>query len=152
MNTLTAHQPTLTKNQLLYSKSAIARTLNVSLHDIEKYEIWQTGVWVKLIDQKPTIVSFKSLKQNFVDFRKNNIHHLVANQDSHNLSAWDVYNPQKESWYRVQFNPHKITCTCADWQEQNALLSLSCCKHIYKVLHTLGYDSLKSYLAQKQVA
>ena len=150
MNTLT--QPIKTVNQLLYSKSAIARILNIALEEIEKYQIWHIGVWVKVIGKRPKIISFKTFKQHFVDFRKSNLEQLIANQDSQKSYFWDVYNPQKETWHRVKIEPLKITCTCGDWQTQNTLLPLACCKHCYKVLNQLGFNSLRDYLSQKQAA
>lgn len=155
MQTLTQQsQPKTTKtsNQLLYSKSAIARVLNISLPEIERYQFWKTGVWVKVVGQKPTIVSFKTLKQHFVDFRKNNIDSLIAHQDSQNQSHWQVYNSQSQSCYQLELHSDKITCNCDDYLTQQQLLPKACCKHCYKVLNQIGFSSLQDYLNQAKVA
>lgn len=139
-----------TVNDLLYSKSAAARILGVDYQEIEKVQYWRTGVWIKLIGKKPTIISKKAFCQHFVDWRKSRCHNLVAVKDQQVKIAWDVYNPQRETGNRLFQHKDKIICTCEDYQNQTQLFSRACCKHAYKVLAELNFNSLQDYILYHQ--
>ena len=145
-------QPTKQKtvNDLLYSTSAAARILGISYQDIQKLQVSHEGIWVKVLNWSPQIISKDIFKQHFVDWRKSRTDKLIAVQDAKIPSAWDVYNPEKQTWHRLLCEPDKISCTCQDYENQTALLPMACCKHGYKVLKILGFSSLRDYLNTRQ--
>ena len=135
-----------TVDDLLYSTSAAARILGINYQDIQKLEVTHDGILVKVMGKRLMIISKDIFKQHFVDWRKSRIDELIAVQDAKIPSAWDVYNPHKETWHRLHCYSNQITCTCEDWENQKRLLPMACCKHTYKVLEILGFGSLRDYL------
>ncbi len=135
-----------TVDDLLYSTSAAARILGINYQDIQKLDVTHDGILVKVIGKRLMIISKDIFKQHFVDWRKSRTDELIAVQDTKIPSAWDVYNPEKQTWHRVHCHADKITCTCGDWDNQKRLLPMACCKHTYKVLEILGFGSLRDYL------
>lgn len=135
-----------TINNLVYSQSAAARILGLSYEFIERIQYFETGIWVKVIGKKPTIISKKVFRQHFVDYRKSRSHNLIAISNTKLKRAWDVYNPHQDTWNRVLLHRDKITCTCCDYENQIRLLSKGCCKHAYKVLFELNFNSLSDYI------
>ena len=141
-----------TVDDLLYSTSAAARILGINYQDIQKLQVSHEGILVKVIGKRLMIISKDIFKQHFVDWRKSRTDELIAVQDAKIPSAWDVYNPHKETWHRLHCYSNQITCTCEDWENQMRLLPMQSCKHTYKILEILGFSSLRDYLNARRVA
>ena len=135
-----------TAQNLIYSKAAAARILNLDYTLIKSIEVWNKIVLIKVQDQKAKFVSKKDFKQHFVDWRKARSYSLKATPYIYNQELFTVFNPHKDNSYQVSLQAEELICNCQDWANQKELLSKACCKHCYSVLNHLGYSSLKDYI------
>ena len=131
---------------LIYSKSAAARILQVDYLEIENLEIWNKVILVKVREQRPTFISKKTFKQHFAEWRRTKAKALQATPHLYNQDLFTVHNPYKDTRYQVSVHSQELICNCEDWSNQKEYLGKACCKHCYSVLNYLNYSTLKEYL------
>jgi SWIM zinc finger len=134
----------MSTKEMLFTKAAASRIAgNVMPHQVN-VEVWNNVAVVSAKGQRPKFVSKKSFYQDFVDTRKEASTNLNLWQTS--LTRYTVHNPENGNRYEVTLKSDRtIECECKDYQNQRRSLGKGCCKHIYRVLFELGYDSLKDY-------
>lgn len=132
------------RNKLLFSKTATARILNVERFMIERIQVWDKTIWVKMRGEKPQLISQNIYFNHFVTYRQKNSTNLIAIKED--TAKWQVINPQKETWNIVNLVGDRLTCTCEDYKNQINILKRGCCKHCYKVLNEIGCHSLSDYV------
>jgi hypothetical protein len=136
----------MTAEQLLYSKSAAARLLDVDFEEILDLQVWGTGIWINIEGQRPRIISKRVFKQHFVDWRKAAARSLRVTSQVFVRNTYTVRNETKETRYEVQLLSGCVTCTCEDFAKQQQVFKQGCCKHLYAALEFCGYSSLADYL------
>ncbi len=62
----------ISQDNYIYSKSALARVLNINPKFIKRVEAWASVVFVVIKGKRPTFISKKVFKKEFIDFRKRN--------------------------------------------------------------------------------
>ncbi|WP_036478525.1 hypothetical protein [Myxosarcina sp. GI1] len=139
-----------TAQNLIYSKSAAARLLNLDYFLIKDLEVWNKVVLVKIHDRKAKFVSKKEFCQHFANWRRSRSRTLETTPHLYNKESFTVYNPYKETRYQVTVRPQELICDCDDWANQKELLGKACCKHCYSVLNHLNYSSLKEYIEKSK--
>ena len=140
----------VTAQNLVYSKAAAARILNLDYILIKDIEIWNKVVLVKVQDQKSKFISKKDFRQHFVDWRKARSIGLETTPHLYNQELFAVHNLHKDTQYQVSVHPQELICNCDDWANQKEHLGKACCKHCYSVLSYLKYLSLKEYIEQSK--
>ena len=141
----------VTAQNLIYSKAAAARMLNLDYTLIKDIEIWDKVVLIKVQDQRAKFISKKNFRQHFVDWRKARSYGLETTPDIYNEELFTVLNPHKNTSYQVSLQVKGLICNCEDWANQKELLGKACCKHCYSVLNYLNYSSLKEYIEKFSV-
>ncbi len=136
----------VTAQNLIYSYSSTARILGIEKEQIEKIDVWQKVVWVKVFGKRAKLISKRDFKQHFVEWRKSKSKSLQVTKHLHNDKGYTVRNPYKDTYYYVFLKDSGLTCQCEDFKNQIKFLGKGCCKHCYRVLSHLGYSSLRDYL------
>jgi hypothetical protein len=136
---------------LIYSRAAAARILQVDYLNIENLEIWNKVILVKIKEQRPTFISKKVFKQHFAEWRKSRAKALKVTPNLFSDNLFTVHNPYKDTRYQVSLHPEELICNCEDWSNQKEYLGRACCKHCYSVLNYLNYSSLREYLDSQQL-
>jgi SWIM zinc finger len=147
----------MSTKEMLFTKSAASRIAGNTLPHQVNLEVWDKVAVVSAKGQRPKFVSKKDFYQDFVDTRKEAAVDLNIWQNS--LTRYTVHNPENGNRYEVTLKSggthpegnRTIECQCKDYQNQRRSLGKGCCKHIYRVLFELGYNSLKGYEAAKSV-
>lgn len=140
----------ITAQNLIYSKAAAARILNLDYTLIKDLEIWNKVVLIKVKNQKAKFVSKKDFRQHFVDWRKARSYSLKTTPHIYNKEVFTVVNPHKDTSYQISLRADELICNCEDWANQKEYLGKACCKHCYSVLNYLGYSSLKEYVEKSR--
>jgi hypothetical protein len=140
-----------TAQNLIYSKAAAARILNLDYTLIKDLEVWNKVILVKVQDQKAKFISKKNFRQHFVDWRKARSYSLETTPNIYNEELFTVLNPHKDTHYNVSLQVQELICDCEDWANQKEYLGKACCKHCYSVLNYLNYSSLKEYIEKSSV-
>lgn len=138
-----------TRQQLLYSKSATRRLLDLTADIALTIKEFERVMWVHIAGHRPTFISKAVYRQHFVDRRRDEAQKLIARNQG---DYWVVYNPAKQTSYCVEPMPTEISCDCEDYSNQIKLLGRGCCKHGYAVLAELGFTSLKEYLSNSKAS
>jgi predicted nucleic acid-binding Zn finger protein len=133
------------RQRLLFNKSIASYILNNPR--VKRVEEWENCVFVIAQGQRPQFVSKKRFYQAFVEMRKERAKDLAVWQ---NGNGYTVHNPQNGNRYVVTLKDH-ATCNCEDYKNQVSLWGKGACKHIYRVLAELGYNSLKDYQARRSL-
>lgn len=128
---------------MIYNRSNIARTLNAVVRSIAKIqEFWKVCL-VVVTGQRATFVSKKLVRAAFVNFRKEGARKVVIAR-----TAADTFRAVgRDDVYTVTATATAIECECQDYKNQLEQFGKGVCKHGYRALGILGYDSLTSYLA-----
>jgi len=136
--------------QLVYSRAAAARILGVPVEQIRRVEVWPRVVLVvphKGYGLRPRFVSQRVFKENFVEFRRQSAKDLLV--IAQRGSQFTVLNPGNDHQYQVVVGTASVKCECEDYKNQVHYLGRGCCKHCYRVLFHLGFQTLKDYVNSK---
>lgn len=138
----------VTSLNILYSKAAIARILNVAVSKIKGFQKWWRVCWVWIEGQRPRFFPLSIFKQHFVAHRQEQARKIYVAQVRE--EQYRAVNPQKGTAYDCYTYQEGIDCTCEDYSNQIKLFNKGCCKHGYAVLKYLGFDSLAEYMEKHQ--
>jgi hypothetical protein len=136
--------------QLVYSRAAAARVLGVPVEQIRRVEVWPFVVLViphKGFGLRPRFVSKQTFRTHFVEFRRQSARDLLV--ITQRGSEFTVLNPANSNQYQVVVGTSGIKCGCEDYHNQLRFLGRGCCKHCYRVLFHLGFQTLKDYVNSK---
>lgn len=136
----------VTAQNILYSKSAIARMERIDVSDVIRLEVWHSVVFVIIRGRRPKFYSKQQFKQHFVTRRQTAARALTATQNLFNPSNFFIRNETKDTGYNVQIFVGGAICECEDFNNQKQFFGKACCKHIYAVLYKLGHGSLSDYI------
>jgi hypothetical protein len=139
-----------TAQNLVYSKAAAARILNIDPLLIKNLEIWQNIILVRICDRRAKFISKKDFRQHFADWRRARSKNLEVKPHLFRKEVFTVHNPYKDTRYQVTVRPKELVCNCDDWANQKEMLGKACCKHCYSVLNHLNYSSLKEYIEKSR--
>ena len=137
----------ITAQNLLYSKSAIARMEGIEPQDVLRLEVWANCIFVIIRGRRPRFYSKTAFKIHFVEWRRAAARALSATRNVFNPLIWYVRNETKGTAYRVQTFRGGAICECEDFKNQSQFFGRACCKHMYSVLFQLGHGSLSEYIA-----
>ena len=113
----------ISAENLIYSKSALARVLKINVKSIVRFEVWASVIFVIIKGKRPTFISKKVFKQEFVNFRQSNSKFvsitphavsdklfLAQSEGSKNQYVLEVY----ETYDGLV----KSRCECGDYKKQ----------------------------------
>jgi len=136
--------------QLVYSRAAAARIWGIPVEQIRRVEVWPRVVLViphRGFGLRPRFVSKQTFKVHFVEFRREAARNLLVVAQSG--AEFTVLNPTNSNQYRVVVGTASVKCECEDHKNQIHYLGRGCCKHCYRVLFHLGFQTLKDYVNSK---
>ena len=136
----------------VYSKSAVARMLNVAQSLVTKVERWPVNkpwdcsiIFVMVKGKRPRFWKKLDFLCHFADWRRSQSKELVTDRLMPDVFA--VINEKKKSKYVVKIALDAIACTCEDYKNQVKFLRKpGVCKHGYAVLKSLGVTKLSEYI------
>lgn len=136
----------------IYSKSAVARMLNVAQSLVTRVEKWPLNsfdkcsvIFVMVKGKRPRFWKKFDFLFHFADWRRKQSKELVV--DRLMPDTFVIINKKKTSKYIIKIKPDAIVCTCEDYKNQNKFLAKAgVCKHGYAVLKKLGIDKLSDYI------
>jgi len=129
----------------VYSKSAVARMLNVAASLVVRVEKWANCAFVIVKGKRPKFWKKADFLCHFADWRRHQAKELVTNRLMADVFA--VINKKKSSKYVCTIRPDKITCNCEDYKNQSKFLpKAGVCKHGYAVLKSLGVNKFSEYI------
>jgi SWIM zinc finger len=122
---------------------------NILVGKVLSYGKVKRSYWIKYTTVKGlivktccTFVSFKWLAIAFVELRKSGAQSVELYKLNDN--TFHAYGKQI---YVVKLDKLKgSSCTCEDFKLQFTTFGRGCCKHVYKALNVLGFDSIQEYL------
>ena len=128
---------------LLYTRAAAARIMNVSASKIVKFAVWDKVIFLQVKGHRCTFVSKKKFKLDFVESRQESGKNLEVDVNLFRPDQHLVYS--KGNVYIVGKD---MSCDCADFIAQSqAFGGRGCCKHGYAVLNYLGHNKLSDMIA-----
>lgn len=136
--------------QLVYSRAAAARIWGIPVEQIRRVEVWPFVVLViphRGFGLRPRFVSKQTFRTHFVEFRRQSARDLLV--IAQHGSEFTVLNPANSNQYRVVVGTASVKCECEDYHNQLRFLGRGCCKHCYRVLFHLGFQTLKDYVNSK---
>lgn len=129
----------------VYSKSAVARMLNVAASLVVRVEKWANCAFVIVKGKRPRFWKKLDFLCHFGDWRRRQAKELVTDRLMPDVFA--VINEKKKSKYVVKIKSDAIVCTCEDYKNQVKFLRKpGVCKHGYAVLKSLGITKLSKYI------
>jgi hypothetical protein len=137
----------MTKEKMLYSRTAASRILGVMPHHIQ-IQVWPRVVLAQVKGFCPRFLSRKAFHQDFVETRKAMAADLNCKLVTHN--EYLVFNPESGHQHQILIHDTGLNCNCDDYQNQKAFLKHACCKHCYAVLFANGYQNLREYINAQQ--
>lgn len=139
-------------SSLVYSASAVRRILGVASSAIVTVKIWWKVIWVCVRGCRPTLISKKLFKSEFVDRRKAAGAKLLEERKVEATQSATVFevatNSHPQGFYYVTLGSASIGCQCDDYKNQTRTREIGCCKHGYAVLGLLGCASLADYVGK----
>jgi hypothetical protein len=137
----------MTKEKMLYSRTAASRILGVMPHHIQ-IQVWPRVILAQVKGSRPRFLSRKAFHHDFVETRKSLAMELDCKLSSQN--QYLVSNPVNGHQHQVLLHDTGLNCTCEDYQNQKTFLKQACCKHCYAVLFFNGYENLRGYISAQQ--
>jgi len=142
------------QNALIYTKEAIARLLGVTTKSITRTMVWWSGFWILIKGRSPRLYKKSLFDKHFANFRKQAAtNYTVVKTDSSTYKvtpiAEDPATEYRKSYLILSVAPKgllKYTCGCTDFKMLSEAFKAPACKHIYAVLATQGFGSLKEAL------
>lgn len=129
----------------VYSKSAVARMLNVAASLVVRVEKWANCAFVIVKGKRPRFWKKFDFLCHFADWRRSQSKELVVDRLMPDVFA--VINEKKKSKYVVKIKSDAIVCTCEDYKNQTKFLpKAGACKHGYAILKSLGIAKLSEYI------
>ena len=129
----------------VYSKSAVARMLNVAASLVVRVEKWANCAFVIIKGKRPRFWKKADFLCHFADWRRSQSKELVVDRLMPNVFA--VINQKKKSKYIATIRPDTIACNCKDYKNQVKFLAkVGVCKHGYAILKNLGINKLSEYI------
>ncbi len=139
------------QNALIYTKEAISRLLGVTVKSIVRTMVWWSGFWILIKGRSPRLYKKSLFDKHFANFRKqaakaytvvktDNNTYRVINADQENPTEYT------KSYLVLSAAPNgllKYTCGCQDYRSLCDAFKSPACKHIYAVLATQGFGTLK---------
>lgn len=148
------------QDALIYTKEAIARVLGVTVKRIRRTMLWWAGFWIWVDGKRPRLYKKTLFTADFANFRKGsasayNVKHIpnggYSNTELYTVTRKaDAHLP--ESGFTAGYSVRSAlvdgipiyACGCYDYVESSKAFKAPACKHIYAVLFTQGFDSLKA--------
>ncbi len=137
----------VSQTNLVFSKSAASRILCIPKDWIAGFKIFYRVCWIWIRGSRPRFISKKIFLRHFAEYRQQQGRQLTAKSWPEVLGSFTVENPAKGSSYPVTLDSNGPACDCEDYSNQIKHLGKGVCKHGYAVLLSLGYGSLREYLA-----
>ena len=148
------------QNALIYTKEAIARVLGVTVKRVRRTMLWWAGFWIWVDGKRPRLYKKSLFQADFANFRKGgaseyNVKH-IPNGGYSNTELYTVRRKADahlpESGFTMGYSVRSAlvggvpiyACGCFDYVESAKAFKAPACKHIYAVLFTQGFDSLKA--------
>jgi hypothetical protein len=139
------------QNALIYTKEAIARLLGVLAKSIIRTMVWWSGFWILIKGKRPKLYKKSLFQQHFSNFRKQSAtNYTVVKTDSKTYRvspiAQESPTDNTKSYLILSTAPNgllRYTCGCQDYRTMSEAFKAPACKHIYAVLATQGFGSLK---------
>lgn len=139
------------QDALIYTKEAISRLLGVTTKSIIAAMVWWSGFWILLKGKSPKLYKKSLFQHHFSNFRKQAAKSYTVAKTGNNVykvTSIDEQTPNEAtSSYLVRDNTRdgtlKYTCDCQDYSVMSKAFKEPACKHIYAVLATQGFGSLK---------
>lgn len=131
----------------IYSKSAVARMLNIAQNAVVRVEKWANCAFVIIKGKRPRFWKKVDFLCHFADWRRAQSKELMVDRLMPDKFA--VLNEKKNSKYICTIKPDAIVCTCEDYKNQNKFLAKAgVCKHGYAVLKNLEISKLSDYIKE----
>ena len=138
------------QEDLIFSLRAAERILfgctNYSVNDLYLNRATQEVAILVARASQLKIVPAQHFYDDFTAVRQASSTALKLEQQSAN--SFRVINSSKGSSYTVEAKDDTIVCQCQDYTKQTAAFGQGCCKHGYRVLKHLGYETLSQYKEQ----
>lgn len=135
----------VSKSNLIFSKAAASRILDISKNLIAGFKIFSRVCWVWVRGVRPTFISKIDFLKHFAEYRQEQAKSIP-------VSVW----PDMPNWFKAEgsndvypvvLETSGPECACEDYKNQIILHGKGVCKHGYAVLKHLGYGSLREFLA-----
>lgn len=145
------------QNALIYTNASIARVLGFTAKRIRRTMVWWSGFWIWVEGKRPRLYKKSLFQADFADFRKAGAKEYSVKRTSADSSK-ECYSVTREirrpgcshttSTHTVNIDLSTIApvyaCECEDYTRSSVAFKAPACKHIYAVLNSQGFDSLKS--------
>jgi len=110
----------ISQDNYIYSKSALARVLNINPKLIVRLEAWASVVFVVIKGKRPTFISKKVFKKEFIDFRKRNSE-LIKITPHAVSQTWFLGQSKDSTQHKLEIfttydNLIKSRCDCEDYK------------------------------------
>lgn len=127
----------------IISMSAAARILG---QQIQRFEIWASVVFVIPARGRARFMSKKAFYRHFAEFRQQSARSLEV------FAQWgskfEIVNPANGKIRNVHItSDNRVFCGCDDYRNQIDFLGRGVCKHGYRALQALGFNSLSDYIS-----
>jgi len=129
---------------IVFTKTAALKILGSTAmpHQVN-VEVWKQVIVVTAKGSRPKFVSKKAFYREFVDSRKERSHEVTLHQQT--STEWIANTEGSKEYHNVKVQGKSLSCDCYDFVNQKKNMSGACCKHGYRLLFELGFDSLRDF-------
>lgn len=148
------------RDLLVFTKEGIARVLGITVKSIARMMIWWSGIWILVKGKRPRLYKKSIFEKNFVDFRRASSAKYTAVRAiapktvigdagvTNKVTEYYVGAGVTDNRYTVTVTPDRdgaprYKCQCNDYEAIARVIKTGACKHIYAVLTTQNFSSLK---------
>lgn len=123
---------------------SITNAIKITGKLIKKLEVWARVIWVTFENGQTRFISKTAFWELFHKPRKERAQALHISHYGQNLFQVEGSN---QNSYFVELDKDKVICECMDYKQQElADIKNPICKHGWRALNYIGFDSLSSYI------
>lgn len=110
---------------------------------VKKLEVWVRVIYVTFENGQTRFISKKAFWELFHQSRKQRAKNLYIYH--YGKTLFQVEGFQKP-YYFVELDKNGVICECADYRNQKSANINAICKHGWRALNYVGFDSLPDYI------
>jgi hypothetical protein len=126
----------------VYSTTAASK---ITGRIVKKLEVWANCIYVTFENGQTRFISKKVFWELFHQSRKQRAQNLYISHYGKSLFQVEGFN---RDFYFVELDKDRVICECEDYKNQKEYQKESSpiCKHGWRTLNYVGFDSLSDYI------
>lgn len=122
---------------------SITNAVKITGRIVKKLEVWARVIWVTFENGQTRFISKAAFWELFHKPRKERAENLYISHYGKTLFQVEGFD---KDFYFVELDKDRVICECADYRNQESAIKNPICKHGWRTLKYIGFDSLSCYI------